>query len=608
MKKRRYGYQTIIASVITAVLLAGNIEYSSIFYVQAQETADDITDTGEDISEETGEEEILSEEMTLTFDTLPDNDELMEGYIEQLSFGKSDSGISAYGVVGDRKLKDASEKKMYAVLKSAAEEIASGKRTSTVIEVGGLNLTKQTWGDSAKKVVSYLMMDCPYDLYWYNKSRGGGVNISCQYNQSTGTIPVVKFTFSVAKEYQGANETTTNPGVTGAAAKAVAKAKGIVASHASKTDWDKLNSYKQEICSLTDYNHDALKPDTPYGNPWQLIYVFDNDPNTNVVCEGYSKAFQYLCDLSSFSANTTCYTVTGAMNGGGHMWNVVALDGKNYMADVTNSDTGTIGFRGELFLTLPTAGTVDSGYTFVVGSQSISYIYDSDSITLLGKEILELPGTGGTGESANPDIKPDTAPVTKPEDTGKENLASKYVSLSLNGQSLKNNAVLKVSFKKKYAFKASVTDADGREVTGSNGKVTWSSSNTKIANVSTNGKVSVKKKAGTVTITAKTADGKTAKVKLKAGKKTVKASKVKITAESKTMSLKKKKTQTLKAVVSPVSAANRKVTWKSSNKKIATVNSKGKVTAKKAGIVKITATAKDGSKKKATIKIKIKKN
>ena len=73
------------------------------------------------------------------------------------------------------------------------------------------------------------------------------------------------------------------------------------------------------------------------------------------------------------------------------------------------------------------------------------------------------------------------------------------------------------------------------------------------------------------------------------------------------MNLKTRKTQTLKAVVSPASAANRKVTWKSSNKKIATVNSKGKVTAKKAGTVKITATAKDGSKKKAVIKIKIRK-
>lgn len=30
----------------------------------------------------------------------------------------------------------------------------------------------------------------------------------------------------------------------------------------------------------------------------ELIWVFDGDSSTNVVCEGYAKAFQYLCDLS----------------------------------------------------------------------------------------------------------------------------------------------------------------------------------------------------------------------------------------------------------------------------------------------------------------------
>ena len=34
----------------------------------------------------------------------------------------------------------------------------------------------------------------------------------------------------------------------------------------------------------------------PYGDPWQLIYVFDDDPDTNVVCEGYAKAFKYEAD------------------------------------------------------------------------------------------------------------------------------------------------------------------------------------------------------------------------------------------------------------------------------------------------------------------------
>ena len=55
--------------------------------------------------------------------------------------------------------------------------------------------------------------------------------------------------------------------------------------------------------------------------------------------------------------------------------------------------------------------------------------------------------------------------------------------------------------------------------------------------------------------------------------------------------------------------ANKKLSWTSSNKDYAVVNSKGKVTAKKAGkgkTVKITAKATDGSGKKKTIAIKIK--
>lgn len=62
--------------------------------------------------------------------------------------------------------------------------------------------------------------------------------------------------------------------------------------------------------------------------------------------------------------------------------------------------------------------------------------------------------------------------------------------------------------------------------------------------------------------------------------------------------------KTFVATVTPSTAKNSKITWYSSNNKVATVNSKGKVTAKKAGTVTITAKTENGLK--ATCKITVK--
>lgn len=78
---------------------------------------------------------------------------------------------------------------------------------------------------------------------------------------------------------------------------------------------------------------------------------------------------------------------------------------------------------------------------------------------------------------------------------------------------------------------------------------------------------------------------------------------IKVGLNYSTIYLAKGKSKTLKATVSPANAANRSVKWTSSNKKIVTVSSKGKVTGKKAGTATITVKAKDGSGKKATCKV-----
>ncbi|MBO4946240.1 MAG: Ig-like domain-containing protein [Lachnospiraceae bacterium] len=137
-----------------------------------------------------------------------------------------------------------------------------------------------------------------------------------------------------------------------------------------------------------------------------------------------------------------------------------------------------------------------------------------------------------------------------------------------------------------------------------NKTVTWSTSNKNVATVSPSGLVTAKS-AGTATITCTAKDGSNVKATCKITVKNPVVKVTKVTLNKTTATLAPKETLTLKAAVTPTNATNKAVTWKSSNTKIATVSSSGKVTAKAAGTVTITCTAKDGSGKKATCKITV---
>ena len=157
---------------------------------------------------------------------------------------------------------------------------------------------------------------------------------------------------------------------------------------------------------------------------------------------------------------------------------------------------------------------------------------------------------------------------------------------------------------KKVTLKSTVLSANA-----SNKKLTWKSSNTKVATVTQGGVVTLKKNTGgkKVTITATATDGsrKAAFWQITSMKGILK--KVKITGSKSVKAGKKLK---LKAKVTATKKANTKLRWTSSNTKYATVNAKGIVKTKKTAkgkSVKITAMATDGSGKKQSVKIKIKK-
>ena len=130
---------------------------------------------------------------------------------------------------------------------------------------------------------------------------------------------------------------------------------------------------------------------------------------------------------------------------------------------------------------------------------------------------------------------------------------------------------------KTLTLKATITPSDLPDKS-----VTWTSSNTKVATVTSAGKVKGVK-TGTATITC-TSNSTGAKATCKVTVGSVKLDKTEAT-------ILKGKTTTLTATVYPSSLTDKSVTWESSNTKIATVTSAGKVKGVKAGTATITCTS-----------------
>ena len=422
---------------LTATVIGSNVDLAS---VKAESQYDQIDNKIIEVIPDIA----VQSNVPLDNEGLPSNDKLFEGYLEQLFYG-----ISTYSLgFGESDLSslNENEKKIYIVLKDFITKIANGEEENAELylypgdtEIDGVehkknidltdvNFSKDfSWGEgeevddalnkscddleveisqkiNLQKIIKTLLLDCPYEFYWFAKTEGyiAGFPKSCTYNPSsrtgTTTVKYIQFSFTVDKNYAKADgEYLVDSTQVQRAQTAKANVDEIIAKYANSTDYDKLKNYLKEICSLTEYNTDAASslPSTIGIDPWQLVYVFDNDPTTNVVCEGYSKAFAYLCELSDFQNNIKCYIVTGELVGGtgagGHMWNIVTMEnGKNYMVDITNCDGDSIGNPDKLFLA-GLSGNVDNGYTFTPDEHNkCSFVYDDSTKNLYPESILTL--------------------------------------------------------------------------------------------------------------------------------------------------------------------------------------------------------------------------
>ncbi|MBO7318691.1 MAG: Ig domain-containing protein, partial [Clostridia bacterium] len=160
-----------------------------------------------------------------------------------------------------------------------------------------------------------------------------------------------------------------------------------------------------------------------------------------------------------------------------------------------------------------------------------------------------------------------------------------------------DNTSFKVYETKSKTLKATITPEDA-----TNKSVTWKSSDTSIATVDKNGKVTGKK-PGTVYISATTANGKhTAKCKVTV-LEMIYSKKIKLSKTS--LTLDDGKSYILDATVLPENTTSKSVTWSSSNKKVVTVDAYGDVTAVAPGTAYIYCKTKDTgvtAKCKVTVK------
>ena len=367
-------------------------------------------------------------EVFVTNHTVPEDDgyteaELLEGYFFSVS-GLYEDNSSPF--LAPRPALPGELSSVYNEVKPMVKQVADGTRASTIFKIPGTwAKTKSEWGITGEVIsagkltaeasaaidaafnldalMQRMLSEMPYELYWFDKTEGIGMSYGVSLSGEILTVKNLKLSMYISQAYAKINEggatydpLTADIAKTSAAKRAAENATQVVAANTAKSDHEKLKAYLDYIKAAVSYNNEAANNNaTPYGDPWQIIYVFDNDPSTNVVCEGYAKAFKHLCDLSSFSeSDLFCSLVTGTMtvgtSAGPHMWNIVTIGSRNYLVDVTNCDADTVGAPDKLFLCGAAENVPSKKYTATADSRSIVYEYDADTLSDYASSDLKL--------------------------------------------------------------------------------------------------------------------------------------------------------------------------------------------------------------------------
>ena len=379
-----------------------------------------------------------------------DNDALADAYLRCVlpGFGKGGRTLASPGTGRKMLVKKGltTTVKLYDAMKPMIEAVAAGERSSTVFEFDSEALdTADHWWTfqelgvvdtkdegledallgkatiNVNALVNALLQDCPYHLFWFDKTVGWYQAFGYNYDDTSVQLTVLQIKLTVAKDY--AAGTYALNALPASVSAAVTNINAAISNNAGKGDYDKLTAYADLICGYVEYNDSAAddSTNTPYGNPWQLVWIFDGKEDTKVVCEGYAKGFKYLCDLSDFQGDVGCALVNGMMyygtGEGRHMWNSLKMpDGKCYLVDLTNCDAGDTCDKS-LFLK-GCVGEAGGPYT----CNGLRFEFDSGLANELGEDMSWLTYSntdyGSSGSVPDPTVaptaKPTAAPTAKP--------------------------------------------------------------------------------------------------------------------------------------------------------------------------------------------------
>lgn len=221
--------------------------------------------------------------------------------------------------------------------------------------------------------------------------------------------------------------------------------------------------------------------------------------------------------------------------------------------------------------TIAPADATDKNVTWTSSNESVAMV-GNGRVVGLSAGTTTITATASNGKTATCTVTVTSAVLVN------------SLSFDVTAATLKANESIVLN---PYFYPANTTDKT----------LTWTTSNSSVARVDTYGRVTGVA-TGTATITATTANGKTAKCTI-----TVATAVTKITLNTSSTTVAIGEYVDLSATISPSNATDKTVTWYSSNSSVARVDNYGRVTGVASGSATITAESSNGLTAKCTITV-----